>query len=305
MTNPITLKRLNEMGLTANEAKSYISLLQKDTLTVPEVSKIAGIPRTNAYESLERLLAKGFCVSRPGRTKRYCASDPALLQEIAVSNLESTFESELDKLYSKQDEILEKKRAGHENLANLIKELTTLYKGSRDNESPLEYIEIITGAAQVATRFARLVEGARKEVLVFTKPPYAAGPGSKELDRQVSGELTSLKRDVIHRSIYEIPSDPVERRLIYQEADEMAKVGEEARALEELPMKLAIFDEKTVIFTMEDPLLKKPSVTTLIIQHRSLAKTLKTLFNSLWEKAADYHVLNTKGGGISQNYNNK
>jgi hypothetical protein len=70
-------------------------------------------------------------------------------------------------------------------------------------------------------------------------------------------------------------------------------------------MKLAIFDEKTVIFTMEDPLLKKPSVTTLIIQHRSLAKTLKILFNSLWEKAADYHVLNTQGGDISQNYNNR
>ncbi len=299
MTNPITLKKLHELGLTANEAKSYLSLLQKDTLTVQEVSKIAGIPRTNAYESLERLLAKGFCVSRPGRSRRYSASDPALLQEKGVADLEGTFEIELNKLYSKQDEILEKKRAGRENLANLIKELTPLYKGSRNNESPLDYIEIIKEPSQVATRFARLVEGAKREVLVFTKPPYAAGLGSKELDGQVSGEITSLKRGVIHKSIYEIPSDPVERRLIYQEADEMVKVGEKARALGELPMKLAIFDEKTVIFTMEDPLLKKPSVTTLIIEHQSLAKTLKTLFNALWEKAADYHVLNTKGGGIS------
>ncbi|MFQ6105075.1 MAG: helix-turn-helix domain-containing protein [Candidatus Glassbacteria bacterium] len=60
MSNPSVLKRLKELGLTDYEAKSCLSLLEKDTLTVTEVSKIAGIPRANAYEELEKLLVKGL-----------------------------------------------------------------------------------------------------------------------------------------------------------------------------------------------------------------------------------------------------
>ena len=78
MKTSIILKRFKELGLSSYEAKAYLSLLERDTLTVPEISKLAGIPRPNTYDDLERLMIKGICISKPGNTKKYSSSDPEL-----------------------------------------------------------------------------------------------------------------------------------------------------------------------------------------------------------------------------------
>ena len=56
-------------------------------------------------------------------------------------------------------------------------------------------------------------------------------------------------------------------------------------------MKMAIFDEEVVMFALQDPVTKQVSLTTQIVEHRALAKSLKILFEALWERAQDYHVL--------------
>jgi hypothetical protein len=48
---------------------------------------------------------------------------------------------------------------------------------------------------------------------------------------------------------------------------------------------MMVFDRKIVVFTLEDPLLHKPSSTTQIVEHRSLAKGLCILFETLWDQA--------------------
>jgi hypothetical protein len=44
------------------------------------------------------------------------------------------------------------------------------------------------------------------------------------------------------------------------------------------------------MLTLEDPVSERTSLTTQIVQHRTLAKGLKILFQTLWEQAEDYHV---------------
>lgn len=268
---------LQQLGLNIYEAKVYLALMERDSLDTGEVAKISRVPRARTYDVLDSLLNKGLASLRPGKLKKYSALEIETFKRKLVSDTKK--------------EYVEKEKKIERVSLTLKRKLESIYSPGSLTSDPLEYIEIIKEPSQVANKFARLVEETKEEVLVFTKPPFAAALESKELDDQTSGELASLRRGVVHKSIYEIPEDPAERQIIYEEADKMVKAGEEARAIQNLPMKLAIFDEKIVIFTLEDPILKKPSVTTQIIEHGSLAKTLKILFNTLWEKAVDYHVL--------------
>ncbi len=81
MAKSIVLNRFRDVGLTAYEAKTYLPLLEKDTLTVAEVARIAKIPRTNAYEALEKLTAKGLCKEKPGQLKNTVPLWPPLPEE--------------------------------------------------------------------------------------------------------------------------------------------------------------------------------------------------------------------------------
>ena len=311
MSRTLILKRLKDIGLTSYEARSYLSLLERDTLTVSEISKLAGIPRPNAYEALEKLMSKGMCISKPGDVKKYTASDPLLLQEkflpeaklateVELQNLrkkekeileksKAATEIELENLRKKEKEMLEKSEATKENIVNMIKELGPQYEKSRLETNPLDYIEIIKDPYQIHKRFMQLVAGAKNEILGFSKPPYS-GP-TERLEEQSRGQVEPLRRGVSIRAIYEIPEDKEEIEWAFKAIDTGAKHGEEARVIKELPMKMAVFDEKVVLLTLEDPVSRQTSLTAQIVEHRALAKTLKITFEALWEQAEDYHIL--------------
>jgi len=292
-TKTLILKRFKEVGLTSYEARSYLSLLERDTLTVAEVSKIAEIPRANAYEALEKLMAKGMCIAKPGETKRYSASDPASLEDRFFGQLDQATKMEIQNLKTdvetKEKQILEKAEGVKRNVAQMMKELRPQFEESRLETNPMDYIEIIKDPYQIHKRFMHLVGEAKEEILVFTKPPYT-GPREK-LEEQVHLETEIFKRRVRARSIYEISTDADEKGWQFQMIDRAVRAGEEARILHKLPMKMVVFDSRIVIYALEDPVSKQPSLTSQIVEHRALAESLKILFETLWERAEDYHIL--------------
>jgi sugar-specific transcriptional regulator TrmB len=293
MHRTLILKRFKEIGLKPSEAKTYLSLLEKDTLTVSEVSRIAGIPRPNAYQALEELMSKGLCISKPGDTKKYSASDPALLVEKFHMQADEAAERELQNLTEKEKLILDRSNVAKENITNLMKELRPQYETSREKTNPMEYIEIIKDPYQIHKRFMQLVGEAKEEILVFTKPPFSR-PREKR-DEHLDQETEVLKRGIRGRCIYEIPTDEDEGRWLCEHIKGAVRAGEEARVLKDVPMKMAILDSRIVLFALADPVSKEPSLTSQIVEHRDLARSLKILFDSLWEKAQDYHVLNALG----------
>jgi len=297
MNRALILKRFKDIGLSSNEAKSYLCLLQRDTLTVPEVSKLAGIPPPNAYRSLEKLMSKGLCISKPGPTKKYAASDPSSLEDKFLGQVDEAIKIELENLKEKlnhglkekQKEISQKRKAAKENIKSLITELTPEYEKSRLETNPLDYIQIIKDPYQMHKKFMQLVAETKEEHLAFVKPPYS---GAREgIEQHFAQQVEPLRQGIRIRGIYEIPKDKEEIEWWFNTIDAAGKHGEEARVIKELPMKMAIFDERIVMLALEDPVSKQISVTTQIIEHRSLAKGLKVLFETFWERAEDYHIL--------------
>jgi HTH-type transcriptional regulator, sugar sensing transcriptional regulator len=50
-------------------------------------------------------------------------------------------------------------------------------------------------------------------------------------------------------------------------------------------MKLAIIDERIVMFALPDPIAGRDDLTSVIIEHAALARSLKVAFEAVWETA--------------------
>ncbi|MFH5812035.1 TrmB family transcriptional regulator [Companilactobacillus sp. FL22-1] len=62
---------LNNFGITNNEAKVYITLLQMDASTGYKISKLSGIPRSKIYNLLSSLEDKGLVLKSADETPLY------------------------------------------------------------------------------------------------------------------------------------------------------------------------------------------------------------------------------------------
>ena len=74
---------LEKLGLSPNEAKIYLSLLEYGESGVADISTQAGVHRRNVYDSLKRLLDKGLVQqSLDTKENSYAPVDPSKLTEI-------------------------------------------------------------------------------------------------------------------------------------------------------------------------------------------------------------------------------
>jgi len=265
------LNRFLALGLTEYESKCYLAMLRKQSSTASELAKLSGIPRTRVYDVLERLAQSGMCVELLGRERKFQAVPPEVALQRLLDHQKAEFDSK-EKL-----------------IQTLTSSLAEIYRKGSLNNDPLDYIELLRDPQQVARRVMQLVAGAEREILVFVKPPFS-NP-KKELEKQNEESIEAAQRNVDCRAIYEIPSDPQEVAWMLGLIDRSARAGEKSRVIETLPLKMAIVDECKVVFAMEDYHKTRSYQTSLLIEHHALAKGLKMLFETLWEKARDYHEL--------------
>ncbi|MBI2047220.1 hypothetical protein HYT26_03595 [Candidatus Pacearchaeota archaeon] len=74
---------LKEIGLTNNEAKSYIEMLKHDNILASELSDLTGLNRTMIYQILKKLIKLGLIgYVIKNNTKYFKASNPSRLIEI-------------------------------------------------------------------------------------------------------------------------------------------------------------------------------------------------------------------------------
>jgi len=95
------VEQLRVMGLTAYEARCYVSLAELGPADPRKVAAEARIPYPSAYEALKRLAALGWADLVVRRPATYKARDPDSVKAMVNSKIEETFGS-LEKLYNPQ-----------------------------------------------------------------------------------------------------------------------------------------------------------------------------------------------------------
>ena len=259
------ISKLQELGLSRREAEIYLALLTKKELTAPEIAKITSVSRTKCYEILQNLTKRKVCNSSiKNKLKYFSAIEP----KIAFQNLIDVYEDDLNRRKS----IAEKSRS----------DLAELFKGKMNANDPLDYIEIITDIGQVRERWFKIQKNAKKELLGFTKQPYIV-----TLEENIEDESKALQNKVMVKGVYEYKNinSPEEKQNLIKMLLSYQELGEELRLVEELPMKLVVSDEKIVMFTLDDRVSLKSSITTMVIDHPNFAGALKKVFESYWASA--------------------
>jgi sugar-specific transcriptional regulator TrmB len=247
---------LTRLGLTTYEARAYIALLGRDSFTAAQVAKRAGLPRQRIYDVLGTLIEKGLASGRPGRVVKYAPVAP----ELAIERLMNIQREEVRRLEL--------------SAVDMIQGMMPAYRTGLEHTDPLEYIEVLREAAAINARFAELQAGVKREILVFTKPPYATPP-------QENVEGLEVTRTHTARSVYEfgVFDDPA----VTEGVRRFIEAGEEARFVERLPMKMVIIDEEIVLFGLEDPVGGRQALTVMVVEHAALATVLKVAFNTVWD----------------------
>lgn len=257
--------QLTRLGLTSYEAKAYLTLIRRDSFTAAQVARQSGLPRQRIYDVLGSLVQKGLAAARPGNVVKYAATPPELAIELLLA--------------SHRDQLAQMERDAQ----LMVTDLKPAFEAGQEHTDPLEYIEVLRDKRAINERFAELQAAVKREILVFTKPPYATPP-------QENVEGLEVIQTHEARSLYEFSvfDDPAVARGVQR----FVEAGEQARFVPSLPLKLVIIDETIVMFGMEDPVAGSSELTIVVVEHQSLAKVLKTAFNSVWDSGLSFDQAN-------------
>jgi HTH-type transcriptional regulator, sugar sensing transcriptional regulator len=259
------IDKLQKLGLSKRESEVYIALLQRKEFSAPEIGKITSVSRNKSYEILQSLVKKQLCTERfKNGTKVFSSIKP----DIALQNIISIYEEELN----------EKKEFS----AQFREELMQLHSANEENSDPLDYVEVLSDLGQIRNRWIELQENAKFEILGFNKPPFAVS-----LEQNVTYQEKTVEKKIKERGIYEYSEVNSESSLKHftSVVEMYLNIGEEARVINSLPMKMIIIDEKITMLALNDPVSMKPSITTIIINHPNYAKAQKIIFESYWSNS--------------------
>ncbi|MEK6932515.1 MAG: helix-turn-helix domain-containing protein [Nanoarchaeota archaeon] len=194
-------QELNELGLSSNEIKIYLSLLKSGMLNPTQLAEKTGLHRSYVYDTLERLLEKGIINTvLTNNKKNYQAVDPKVLREIFELKLKQLDKiiPELSSLFeSKKEETRIELHKGKKVYGVLIRDLTVNLK-----KNDVVYIfgadENILGSVEpiyLKQYFNIIKEKEVKEKVIITKGSKRFRESNveyKELDKKYIGSTTTV-----------------------------------------------------------------------------------------------------------------
>ena len=255
-------RKLQSVGLNAYEARSYLVLIGHPRFKALELAARSHVPRQKIYEVLDSLVGKGFAQVVQEKTKLFSAVEPALALPGYVAHISQRM----------QHEITEQSRLA----AGLVDDLRVAYNEGKGGRGTLDFLQIVSESAQAATQYRRMLSEAQEEYLEFSRPPYAVDPFDEELLRQ------ACHRGVKSRLLLESGTvDEAHRARLL----EYVALGVEVRTAQAVPLKMAQFDRRCGLIALLDPVITKPSWTSLVFDHLGLAEALRGLFEDRWGRA--------------------
>ncbi|MBM3785379.1 MAG: TrmB family transcriptional regulator [Acidobacteria bacterium] len=255
-------KRLQQIGLNAYEARSYLVLVGHPKFKALELAARAHVPRQKIYEVLDSLVEKGFAQVVREKTKLFSAVEPSLALPAYFSRRSQQLQAEL----------MEQSRFS----SDLIGDLNSAYSEGQGGRGTLDFLRIVTEPLQTAAEYRRMMTDAKTEYLEFSRPPYAVDPLQDDLVRQ------ARQRGVRCRLIIELGTLDAEHR---RRLMEFIDIGVEVHQAPSLPLKLALFDRKNGMIALLDPVITRPVWTAVVFDHGGLSEAMNGLFEDYWRRS--------------------
>ncbi len=147
------IRNLEKLGLTENEAKTYVGLVSLGEATASAIHEVTNVPRSKVYEILNALAKKGYLEVRQGSPTYFRAVDPKnVIEEIRDDFLNCSIDT-----------------------LNQFKELN--YELPKN--SPVWYIQ---SDRVLKTRIREIIDGIREELIIYSTNPEFL----KELEPEIN-----------------------------------------------------------------------------------------------------------------------
>jgi DNA-binding CsgD family transcriptional regulator/sugar-specific transcriptional regulator TrmB len=252
---------LELLGLDAQTADVYQLMLANHAWGVAEIARRLKVSTADVRESLEKLTDLRL-LHRSAAGDELQPSDPAL-------GLRELLNERKRELESRQEAVARCEA----DMAVLVNTYTELYTGQTQRVA-----QQFVGVESVQNRIRELASEATSECLTFNPggaQSRASLEASKPLDRQ------TLDRGVRMRTVY---LDSVRNDSVTTEyAEWLTNLGGEVRTVPSLPVRMLIFDRKTVIVPADPQNTRKGAVQ---LTEPGVVVGLSGLFDQIWESAA-------------------
>lgn len=266
-------RRLQQIGLNAYEARSYLVLVGHPRFKALELAARSHVPRQKIYEVLDSLIEKGFAQVVQEKTKLFSAVEPTLA---------------IPSYLSRRAEVMQHELTEQARFANsLVEDLNTSYSEGRGGRGTLDYLKIVSEPGQTAAQYRQMLADVQSEYLEFSRPPHAVDPLEDQHVKQARIRGVSCRLLIEKGSM----DDDHQARL-----EEYRASGVEILWADSLPMKLALFDGRLGMIALLDPVITKPSWTSIVFDHTGLAEAMKGLFESYWRRAIESQVTGSAAG---------
>jgi sugar-specific transcriptional regulator TrmB/DNA-binding CsgD family transcriptional regulator len=246
---------LEAVGIDEVAESIYGAVLRRPGSTASALAISTGVQYSRARAALGRLQSARLIQRLPRRPAKYAATPP----DVAVNALANERQHALDSA----------------RLA--VPGLLAEYRRGSSRADPGAPIEVISGPDAALRRFRELQKAAVEELLGFDRLSSSEADGTS---REVEAEASMLERGVRCRAIYETSALNVPARL--QDIRHLVALGEQARAVPRLPLKLAICDRKIAML----PLITTETRTTtaVMVYSSALLDGLVDLFEAYWQR---------------------
>ncbi|MFF1604327.1 response regulator transcription factor, partial [Streptomyces mirabilis] len=172
--------------------------------------------------------------------------------------------------------LIRRRETESELLAATAEEMATAYEAGLLREEPSRLVEVASGEGAIAARLEEMYARAEHEVCLFDTPPYLAPPAP-----QVDLQADLLSRGIVSRGIY--AATGLEDQKVLSRALSMVELGEQARVLPTVPLKLLVVDGCRALL----PLTASTAggYCAVVVWHSAVTEALQKLFELAWQQA--------------------
>ncbi|MFE2968997.1 LuxR C-terminal-related transcriptional regulator [Streptomyces sp. NPDC059340] len=241
------------VGVSAFDELLYQAILNQPDAGAAGWALLTGASPARVREACNRLLTLGL-LQPPDSMGGLRAVDPRVAIRALIRRRET--ESEL--------------------LAATAEEMATAYEAGLLREEPSRLVEVASGEGAIAARLEEMYARAEHEVCLFDTPPYLAPPAP-----QVDLQADLLSRGIVSRGIY--AATGLEDPKVLSRALSMVELGEQARVLPTVPLKLLVVDGCRALL----PLTASAAggYCAVVVWHSAITEALQRLFELAWQQA--------------------
>jgi sugar-specific transcriptional regulator TrmB len=250
--------KLEQLGLSPAEAQIYLAVLRHGSLAAPAIAAQTGIARTSVYPTLCSLAEKGLIEGGLGHGSKFTAVAP---------------EEALPALVVREEHTLAERQQIAKELAETLAPLAV------DADSTFEdSVQLIRTPHLMGERAQRLMLEATRLVEIVVKAPiFNIRPWNP-------AQRKAMQRGVHIKALYEgaVLEDPNIAGVLHG----FIEAGEEARIYDgELPYKLAVFDQGTVLLTLPKRNGQPTAAAAMLIRNAPFARSMSIVFDFFWNQA--------------------